>query len=91
MIPLLTLNLLMAKMIYQLPQQCTGWLDKPHIKIFVRLMCLIDGARAKDQCRAQLLNERRYTAVVNFLNTGAQQLLNHCHHGVIGQAFVAWN
>lgn len=57
-----------AEMMYNPGNQFAGGLDKAGFKIFIRLVRPVDGARAKNQRRAQRLNKRRFGAVVHHVS-----------------------
>ena len=68
-----------AEVMNHLANQLPGRLDKARLQILVRLMGLIDGARAENQRRTQRLDKRRFGAVVHHVGLRAKQFLDHLH------------
>ena len=80
-----------AEVMHNLGNEFAGGLDEAGFEIFVRLVGLVDGARAQNQRRAQGLNKLRCGAVVHHVGFLSEQFFHHLNQLVVRRAFVAWN
>ena len=83
--------LMPAEVMHNLGNEFASGLDEAGFEIFVRLVGLVDGARAQNQRRAQRLNKRRFGAVVHHVGFLAEQFLHQLNQLMVRRTFVAWN
>ena len=81
--------LMPAEVMHNLGNQFAGWLDEAGFQIFIRLVCLVDGAGAQDQRRAKRLNKRRFGAVVHHVGFLTEQFFHHFNQLVIRRALIS--
>ena len=78
-----------AEVMNHLANQLPRRLDKARLQKLVRLMGLVDRARAENQRRTQRLDKRRFGAVVHHVGLRAKQFLDHLHQLMVRRALVA--
>ena len=66
-------------MVHNLGNELARWLNKARFQVFIRLVRLVNGARAEDQRRAERLDKRRFGTVVHHLRFDAEQFFHHFH------------